>query len=100
MPERTWSEVITWSQQRKKRLGQVQLIAVVLLWCVTCTATTAVYPRPDAWPIPTPQQLAYQGGISALIHFNMATFMHDGEPDRIRLALPVAVHILMPDIRR
>ncbi len=31
-------------------------------------------------PIPTPQQLKYPGTISALIHFNMATFFHDGDP--------------------
>ena len=31
-------------------------------------------------PVPTPQQLAYQGSISALIHFGMATFFHDGDP--------------------
>jgi hypothetical protein len=31
-------------------------------------------------PVPTPQQLAYQGEISALIHFGMATFFHDGDP--------------------
>jgi hypothetical protein len=30
-----------------------------------------------AMPIPTPQQLQYQGEISALIHFGMATFFHD-----------------------
>jgi len=29
-------------------------------------------------PTPTPQQLKYQGTISALIHFGMATFFHDG----------------------
>ena len=31
-------------------------------------------------PLPTPQQLAYGGQISALIHFGMATFFHDGDP--------------------
>lgn len=31
-------------------------------------------------PIPTPQQLKYQGAMSALIHFGMATFFHDGDP--------------------
>eukprot|EP00048_Salpingoeca_helianthica_P015607 m.227635 g.227635 ORF g.227635 m.227635 type:complete len:468 (+) comp17272_c0_seq1:38-1441(+) len=33
-----------------------------------------------AWPRPTPQQLAYGGEISALIHFDMSTFFHDGDP--------------------
>eukprot|EP01043_Picozoa_sp_COSAG02_P039723 COSAG02_NODE_3156_length_7262_cov_12.166132_8_plen_112_part_01 len=31
-------------------------------------------------PVPTPEQLKYQGEISALIHFGMATFFHDGDP--------------------
>ncbi len=31
-------------------------------------------------PLPTPQQLNYQGKISALIHFGMSTFFHDGDP--------------------
>ena len=31
-------------------------------------------------PIPTPQQLRYQGSMNALIHFGMATFFHDGDP--------------------
>ena len=30
--------------------------------------------------VPTPQQLAYQGEISALVHFGMSTFFHDGDP--------------------
>lgn len=33
-----------------------------------------------AVPTPSPQQLKYGGSISALIHFNMATFFHDGDP--------------------
>ncbi len=37
-------------------------------------------PLASAPPVPTPQQLQYQGGISALIHFGMATFFHDGDP--------------------
>ncbi len=41
---------------------------------------TRLFPRPAAWPVPTPQQLGYQGGISALIHFNMATMFVDGDP--------------------
>lgn len=31
-------------------------------------------------PIPSEQQIAYAGKISALIHFGMATFFHDGDP--------------------
>lgn len=31
-------------------------------------------PMPEDWPVPTPQQLAYGGQISALIHFNMGTY--------------------------
>jgi hypothetical protein len=52
-------------------------LALLFYFCEGSSATV-MYPRPDAWPVPTPQQLAYQGGISALVHFNMATFMHDG----------------------
>ena len=37
-------------------------------------------PFEGALPVPTPQQLKYQGEISALIHFGMATFFHDGDP--------------------
>lgn len=41
--------------------------AALLLWCATSTA---------AVPLPTPAQLAYQQGeITALTHFNMATFV-------------------------
>ncbi len=40
-----------------------------------------VTPKYGALPIPTPSQLKYQGAISALIHFNMATFAHDGAWD-------------------
>lgn len=29
-------------------------------------------------PLPTPQQLKYQGSMNALIHFGMSTFFHDG----------------------
>ena len=39
-----------------------------------------LYPQTSPWPIPTPQQLSYQGGMSALIHFNMATYFRDGDP--------------------
>ena len=31
-------------------------------------------------PIPTPEQLRYQGSMNALVHFGMATFFHDGDP--------------------
>jgi hypothetical protein len=54
--------------------------AFVFALACSAVAATLLYPRPAAWPVPTPQQLAYGGGISALIHFNMATFMHDGDP--------------------
>lgn len=37
-------------------------------------------PYTGSLPIPTPQQLQYQGSISGLIHFGMATFAHDGDP--------------------
>ena len=37
-------------------------------------------PHAVPMPVPTRQQLAYQGKISALIHFGMATFFHDGDP--------------------
>ena len=48
--------------------------------CVVALAQTTLYPRPVQWPVPTAQQLAYGGSISALIHFNMATYAHDGDP--------------------
>jgi hypothetical protein len=31
-------------------------------------------------PIPTPEQLRYQGSMNALVHFGMSTFFHDGDP--------------------
>jgi alpha-L-fucosidase len=37
-------------------------------------------PYSGSLPIPTPQQLRYQGSISGLIHFGMSTFAHDGDP--------------------
>ena len=42
--------------------------------------TERALPHGAAMPLPTPQQLKYQGEISALIHFGMATFFHDGDP--------------------
>ena len=44
-----------------------------------------------AMPIPTPQQLKYQGEISALIHFGMATFFHDV---RVKSLLRAPVHFI------
>ena len=35
-------------------------------------------PMPESWPVPTPQQMAYGGRISALIHFNMGTYFPAG----------------------
>ena len=41
-------------------------------------------PQPASWgtvPLPTPPQLNYYSSeLRALIHFNMATFIHDGDP--------------------
>lgn len=37
---------------------------------ISSAAAIVLYPRPAAWPVPTPQQLAYGGGISALVHFS------------------------------
>ena len=39
-------------------------------------ADTVLVPVSAPFPVPTPQQLKYAGKISALIHFNMASFMH------------------------
>lgn len=44
------------------------------------STATLLFPRAAPWPVPTPQQLQYQGSINALVHFNMATFFHDGDP--------------------
>jgi len=58
------------------------------VWCAV-VAAACLAPPAAAWrkvphdgplPVPTPQQLAYQGAISGLIHFGMATFFHDGDP--------------------
>ena len=56
--------------------------------CVVALAQTTLYPRPAQWPVPTAQQLAYGGSISALIHFNMATYVHDGVSDLISDLIP------------
>ena len=65
------------------QLSTMRLIAFLAAGAVamlsSATATVLV-PRPAVWPVPTTQQLKYQGGISALIHNSMATFMHDGDP--------------------
>lgn len=37
-------------------------------------------PHEGPLPIPTKEQLEYQGGISGLITFGMATFFHEGDP--------------------
>lgn len=50
-----------------------------------------VRPPKGGLPKPTPQQLKYGGSINALIHFNMATFFHDGEKLFIEL-----VHVGTP----
>ena len=55
------------------------MIAALLLLALPASAIR-LYPKPAVWSVPTAQQLRYQGQISALIHFNMATFMHDGDP--------------------
>ena len=44
---------------------------------------TLLKPRAPV-PIPTPEQLRYQGSMNALVHFGMATFFHDGDPGLIR----------------
>ena len=60
----------------------------VLAWTSSGETQTGVTPPPPTsfvepaapLPIPTPQQLRYQGGMNDLIHFGMATFFHDGDP--------------------
>jgi hypothetical protein len=42
--------------------------------------TERALPAGATMPVPTAAQLKYQGEISALIHFGMATFFHDGDP--------------------
>ena len=55
------------------------LLHLLLLLPFAAAAFTDV-PYAGSLPVPTPQQLEYQGSISALIHFGMATFFHDGDP--------------------
>jgi hypothetical protein len=58
-----------------------RLSALALSLSFSCVAALRVIPHPlGAVPTPSPQQLKYGGTISALIHFNMATFFHDGDP--------------------
>jgi hypothetical protein len=66
--------------------------------CATLAAATAaaalaagasalqLVPQPlGGIPLPTPQQLAYAGGISALVCLNMATYFHDVSSGRPRV---------------
>lgn len=58
---------------------------VLVALCSTLAVAAAQHsftqvPYVGSMPLPTKQQLAYQGSISALIHFGMATFFHDGDP--------------------
>ena len=55
------------------------LLFLLLLLPFAAAAFTDV-PFAGSLPVPTKQQLEYQGSISALIHFGMATFFHDGDP--------------------
>lgn len=82
------------SQRRLK----AHALALVALTCAICCTGAALslggdentpYDDPPAFimrapaaplPIPTPQQLRYQGSMNALVHFGMATFFHDGDP--------------------
>lgn len=52
---------------------RLTVAAVAAAACVGAQPAFVKLPAPNAMPVPTPQQLKYQGGISALIHFNMAT---------------------------
>ena len=54
--------------------------ALALLALAGAASGFVLLPTTQPLPIPTPQQLAYQGGISGLIHFSMATFFHNGDP--------------------
>ena len=54
--------------------------AVSALVVLPVAASTLLIPRAAPWPVPSPQQLQYAGSINALVHFNMATFFHDGDP--------------------
>ena len=64
--------------------GQTQVIVVGTGYAEfhhqTSVKPFTIIPRKGTLPVPTKQQLAYQGEISALIHFGMATFFHDGDP--------------------
>eukprot|EP00658_Telonema_sp_P-2_P016394 TRINITY_DN1635_c0_g1_i3.p1 TRINITY_DN1635_c0_g1~~TRINITY_DN1635_c0_g1_i3.p1 ORF type:complete len:505 (+),score=123.21 TRINITY_DN1635_c0_g1_i3:177-1691(+) len=73
--------------QRRVRGRPEPKMANLLLLLMATIAISAVLAAPfeliphvSPLPIPTKQQLAYQGQISALIHFGMATFFHDGDP--------------------
>lgn len=55
-------------------------LLLILASAVAGAAAFRRVPHDGPLPVPTPQQLAYQGSISGLIHFGMATFFHDGDP--------------------
>lgn len=55
------------------------MLRASILACSLISTLHAIVP--DDVPIPTPAQLKYQRNeIAALIHFNMATFAHNGDP--------------------
>lgn len=56
------------------------LLTIVAAAAATPPPTFTLLPHQGSMPHPTRQQLEYQGSMSALIHFGMATFFHDGDP--------------------
>jgi len=70
-------------------MSRFTILAAACAAAVSASASSSsappftLLPLASAPPLPTPQQLQYQGGISALIHFGMATFFHDGDPGKL-----------------
>ena len=57
-----------------------RIVLAAAALCSSAASAFTLLPLESAPPLPTPQQLKYQGAVSALIHFGMATFFHDGDP--------------------
>jgi len=61
-------------RKRRHIIDMLRLSVVVLIVLIYVSSATIL-------PIPTAPQLAWQKNeIMALIHFNMATFFHNGDP--------------------
>ena len=62
------------------RHGTALCTLAVVVGALAAPPAFVLLPAPaGGLPLPTPQQLKYQGSMNALIHFGMSTFFHDGE---------------------